>query len=146
MYKILSVLLFLVLLASGCSVNKRGEYRIFTTENEFTVKNLPVARTTFIVDSLTEISKIKTYHWNEGNGSEPGTISLRGPSGEMLGPWDAKGLEGKFNKKNVIWEVTPGVVLQPGEYEVIVSKPETWSYNEESLNRGFVSIYTFIEE
>lgn len=146
MHKILPVLLFLVLLSAGCSVKKRGEYRIFTTENEFAVQDSPAVKTKFTVDSLTEISRIRTYHWSEGNGAEPGTISLTGPSGEKLGPWDAKGLEGKFNKKNVIWEVTPGVILQPGEYEVVVSRPETWSYNSESLFRGFVSIYTFREE
>ncbi len=146
MYKIVSVLLLLLLISAGCSVKKRSEFRIFTTVNEFAVKDSPAVKTTFIIDSLTEISKIRTYHWHKGNGSEPGKISLKSAAGEALGPWDARGLDGKFNKKNVIWEVTPGVVLQPGEYEIIVSKPETWSCNEESLNRGFVSIYTYKEK
>lgn len=86
------------------------------------------------------ITHIHTYHWNKGQGSMPGRVSLRSQSGETFGPWEVAAYSGHNNAPNVNWFAQPRVVLPPGTYTVIDHEPATWSFNESSINRGFAII------
>ena len=76
-----------------------------------------------------------TYHYNNGNGSTPGTIALKHSDGTTYGPWSASG-----TTQNQYWTVTPNVTIKAGTYTVVDSNTTTWSYNSSSKNAGFVQI------
>lgn len=87
-----------------------------------------------------KITKIITYHWNNGKGRSPGDISLYSDL-EEYGPWEATGMTGANNVQNAYWQVTPNIVLEPGSYSVTDSDPDTWSTNNEADSEGMVTIY-----
>lgn len=109
---------------------------LFSTLNSYTVMNGPTRPTVFTLAKAARIGKIATYHWNNGQGSPPGTIALRGSSGETYGPWPATGLSGQGGAPNVQWAATPGVDLPAGTYTVIDSNPTTWAHNPASGGAG----------
>jgi len=79
---------------------------------------------------------ITNYHWNNGQGAIPGTISLRDSSGNTLGTWTATTRPGQGGVPNANWDVRPNVTLSPGTYTIIDSDPSTWSQNSQSNNVG----------
>lgn len=105
---------------------------MFSISNVGGVRNGPTRPSTFTLSSPYRLTKITTYHWNEGRGAPAGTIALRGPDGKTLGPWPARIVNG------VYWEATPNVVLTPGMYQVIDSDPATWAQNSQSGGAGMV--------
>ncbi|MGB9902475.1 hypothetical protein [Methanothrix sp.] len=87
------------------------------------------------------ITKIRTYHWNYGQGMAPGSISLRDSTGNTYGPWQAYGEAGMGGVPNAYWVVEPDILLPAGIYEVIDSDPSTWSQNSETGGRGVTWVY-----
>lgn len=86
------------------------------------------------------IASIGTYHWNNGRGSNPGTLALKREDGMVFGPWPAVATSGFQGAPNVNWESAPNVTIPTGRYTVIDSDPATWSQNEMSSGMGFVRI------
>ncbi len=90
------------------------------------------------------VVSISTYHWNDGKGQTPGTITLASSIGSTLGPWQATGSSGQGEAPNVNWTATPGSPTQPviidGTYTCIDSNPATWSQNTGSGGSGFCKV------
>lgn len=112
---------------------------IWSSFNTYGVENEPEEKyTTVVLDEACRVTAITTYHWNGGNGAEPGKIALM-QGNEKIGVWEAAGREGS-GARNVNWDVFPDIALEPGEYQVYDSDPETWSCNEASGHIGFVEL------
>ena len=118
------------------------------------VSDNPPNKSIMTLSSPARITKMFTYHWNGGAGDTPGTIALKNTAtGEIFGPWNAVGLKAGFDvalgaawsttpdPPYQYWTVQPNVVLPAGDYEVVDSKPATWSYTSDVGNRGIVWIY-----
>lgn len=113
---------------------------VFEIGNIYAVANDPPEVSTIKLDRAVRVSAISTYHWNNAKGAKPGTIALMNQAGEMFGPWDAVGRPGQGGVPNAYWVVTPNIVLEAGEYDVIDSEVETWAHNKESGGVGFVRV------
>ena len=85
------------------------------------------------------ITKIRTYHWNDGNGASPGSIKLVGPNGDV-GSWSVRG-EPDVGVLNVYWVAYPNVKLSPGAYRVVDSDASTWSQNSGTGGLGFTWVF-----
>ena len=119
------------------------------------VDNNPPTKSTFTLSGTTRITKILTYHWNSGNGDTPGTFSLKNTvSGTVYGPWTAIGNKtGVDNTLGATWPATasgppylywiaqPNTDLPAGTYELVDSKPATWSYTSDTGNKGISLVY-----
>jgi hypothetical protein len=117
---------------------------IFETGNTKDVEQReagPPEPTVFVTKQRYFVSHIFTYHWNFGRGQQPDRVSLRRSDGKVVyGPWEVRAFPGHKNAPNVNWVVEPRFLLPPGTYIVVDSKPETWSYNTTSGNRGFAIV------
>ena len=142
-----AAILLLITLIAGCGNNVKNPDNdikkydvIFSTYNIYGVNNGPTEKTTFTVKegSTFDIWSISTYHWNNGQGAEPGQIMLI-RNGRVLGTWDTQGRPGN-GKQNVNWDAVVHITIPEGEYEIVDSDPDTWSCNSKSGNRGFVEI------
>jgi len=92
--------------------------------------------TTFSINKSWLVTKITTYHWNNGSGATPGTIGLRASDGTTYGPWQATGEPGSGGVPNAYWMVRPNIVIPPGTYTVLDSDPSTWAQNSETGGAG----------
>jgi len=80
-----------------------------------------------------------TYHWNNGIGATPGTLSLQNTaSGQTYGPWQAVGTGSPV--QNADWTVYPCTQVPAGTYRVIDSCHATWSHNLTSGQKGFTRV------
>ncbi len=112
---------------------------VWSSFNTYRVENKPEEEyTTVVLDEACRVTSITTYHWNDGNGAEPGKIALM-QGNEKIGIWEAEGREGS-GVQNALSDVFPDIILEPGEYRVYDSDPETWSCNEASGYVGFVEL------
>lgn len=92
-------------------------------------------------DTEVHITKIVTYHWNNGQGAPAGTVALRNvASGEEYGPFDVTTTSGQGGAPSVYWTANVDLTLPAGDYEVIDSDVATWSWNNASGGNGFVTI------
>jgi len=87
--------------------------------------------------------EIATYHWNNGNGTSAGTLTLVGGMGsgaQKLGPYPAEPTAGQAPNVNLVATVptSPAPVIIDGSYTVEDSEPSTWS---QSGGAGFVRIW-----
>jgi hypothetical protein len=108
--------------------------------------NGPPNATTCTLSNRTQITQVATYHWNNGQGATPGTISLQKVGvidGGFFGPFAAVGSTGQNNVTNAAWLATPNVTVPAGTYAMIDSDPATWSFNTTSSNSGFVRVWGF---
>jgi hypothetical protein len=121
---------------------KKGEV-IFNNGNISRVYNSPTHMTTFSIDRPHHITMIQNYHWNNGRGATPGTISLRNEEGEVFGPWWTTGRYGQGGVPDAYWECYPEVIIPPGRYTVIDSDPGTWAQNAGSQGTGMARIEGF---
>ena len=112
----------------------------FTTGNIGAVSNNPSKPLVLTFDASIRITSISNYHWNDGKGKSPGTIALQSSSGQVYGPWQARGSAGQGGVPDAYWTVEPGITLPAGTYTVVDSDPATWSHNSESGNRGMTAI------
>lgn len=92
------------------------------------------------------ITTLTTYHWNNGSGAAPGTISLKSENGKTYGPWKTKGSDGQGGVKNAYWTAEPKITLPAGKYTVIDSDPSTWAQNSESGGQGMAWMSGIPEE
>ncbi|WP_026495141.1 hypothetical protein [Butyrivibrio sp. WCD3002] len=89
-----------------------------------------------------KLQSIITYHWNDGKGKKPGTISLykydktTKKRGKKVATFKATGLF-----KNTYWNITCNKKLAKGYYLIVDSNPKTWSQNSASNGLGFTWIY-----
>lgn len=109
---------------------------IFSISNIDAVYNQPKYDSFFTVTSDVILTKLTDYHWNNGYGSLPGTISLVNQNGVVLGTWQSVGAPGMNNAPNEYWVVTASIYLPAGTYRVIDSNPTTWANNAASGYRG----------
>ncbi len=88
------------------------------------------------------LTYIMDYHWNEGKGKVPGTITLMHQDGTTYGPWKASGSAPGAGGSGwfLYWEFRPNVVLKAGTYTVIDSDPATWAWNEATNGCGMTRI------
>jgi hypothetical protein len=113
---------------------------LFNNWNKAAVYNGPTGSTYFYLSRQTTITRIITYHWNNGRGRSPGQIAILGPDGRVYGPWNAAGTGGTGGAPNVNWIVTPNVTLAAGLYLINDSDPSTWSHNSGSFGSGFTNV------
>jgi len=109
--------------------------------NIHAVNEGPTQPSEFVLDRPVLMTRLQTYHWNGARGQAPGTISLIGPDGRTLGPWQARGEPGQGGVPNAYWVVEQQVRLLPGRYRVIDSHPASWSQNAASGGAGFFALY-----
>jgi hypothetical protein len=113
---------------------------VLNVGNIYAVGNRPSQPTTFKLDEDSNLIYLRTYHWNDGRGKPPGTISLRHEDGTVYGPFEIQGKNGQGGVPDAYWECEPGVVLKSGGYLVVDSDPASWSQNDSSGNRGFAKV------
>ncbi len=114
--------------------------KIFSNMNGDAIASGPARAAVFVLPAPARIAKITTYHWNGGRGASPGTITMRGASGETLGSWPASGQAGQNSAPNVYWVVAPGLDLPAGTYTVVDSDPSTWSQNVATGGLGMLTV------
>lgn len=116
-----------------------NEIELANTRNIASVVNGPTAFAKFTLKKKTVITKINTYHWNNGNGTpSPGQIGIR-----LQGSWQAKGLPGMYDTPNAEWWVYPNITLAPGTYTITDSDAATWSHNDGSNGVGHFAVYGY---
>lgn len=108
--------------------------------NTAAVSNGPRNPTQLKFATSALVTKIQTYHWNDGKGQKPGRISVIASDGFVHGPWQAKGLPGQGGVPNAYWVAEPRHRLPQGTYTVRTSSNRTWATNAGSNWRGFVVV------
>ncbi|HXP75274.1 MAG TPA: hypothetical protein VN823_14110 [Stellaceae bacterium] len=122
-----------------------GAVDIFNNSNTDAVLDCPAPGAacdpSFTVAAPTVIGQVSTYHWHGGQGETPGRvqIGIKTPSGQVLGPFRATGTPAT-NGVLANWTVTFNRRLPPGQYSVIDTRPETWSQNARSNDKGFAIV------
>ena len=97
--------------------------------------NGPTAPTTFTIGEFWLVTRLLTYHWNDGQGATPGIIALQSSDGILHGSWRATGEPGS-GVPNAAWVVEPNILIPPGTYTVLDSEPSTWAQNQETGGAG----------
>ena len=133
-------ILVIILVTTGMVSAGSGQNSTWTNENTCTVTNHPERQTIVTFSECVKILSITTNHWNYGNGAAPGSISLFNEDGTMYGPWGTAGMNGSDGVMNAYWISRPGEEIKAGSYRIIDTSPETWAQNDESDNRGMVTI------
>lgn len=121
-----------------------GASLVFDNGNPDSVQNRPSRPTVFTIDKPTRITEIQNYHWNNGQGASPGTITLQNDKGQKVGSWPASGKKGQGGGL-VYWVCKPNIVLSPGRYTIVDSDPSTWSQNSGSGGAGMSHIEGYSE-
>ncbi|MGC9515862.1 family 16 glycoside hydrolase, partial [Methanocrinis sp.] len=114
---------------------------IFERNSIWAVDNGPTSPTSFVIDRGWTITEIRTYHWNRGQGKNPGMIGLQDERGLVLGIWPASGQPGSGGVPDAYWSIRPNLTLPPGEYTILDSDPATWSQNAETAGEGIAWVY-----
>lgn len=117
-----------------------GTIRSATVSTLGGVQNGPNRPSVFNVPEPMVLVSVVTYHWNNGRGAAPGTIGVLHETGVVVGPWQANGTLGQGGVENAYWQVKPMIVLQPGQYTIIDSNPETWATNADVQGRGIFEV------
>lgn len=91
----------------------------------------------FLNGQTVHVTQIETYHWNNGRGAAPGTLTIHSMSGQNYGPFKATGSSGQGGAPNVNWVASVDVTLPLGTYEIIDSDTATWSQNAQTRGIGF---------
>ena len=90
--------------------------------------------------SMALVQRIRTHHWNNGNGGVPGTVTVY-EDGKAIGTWQAVG-RSAYGVQNVYWDALVDFILYPGHsYYVAVSDPNSMSYNDASSGCGMFELY-----
>ncbi|MDD2754251.1 MAG: hypothetical protein PHS80_01860 [Methanothrix sp.] len=112
---------------------------ILDSWNTGAVNNGPTCSPTLTLSKSHMITYIDTYHWNYGQGTQSGgSISLQNADGEIFGPWQVQA-DSASGAPNAWWIAHPDEIIPAGNYIIIDSQPETWSWNELSPC-GFVKV------
>ena len=123
-----------------------GNYDVlFSTYNYGVANNGPTEDVIVTFDEAKMVKEITTYHWNNGYGKTPGSVSIY-KDGNLDGTWTATA-RGGSGASNVNWDVFPDYVMEPGHtYKIVDSDIASWSCNESSGYRGFVEICGYAAE
>jgi hypothetical protein len=113
---------------------------VFDNGNIYTVYTQPTAAPIIPLERRTRITVIRTYHWNDGHGAEPGYIGLVDARGRIYGPWAADGSTGQGGVPDAYWTVRPNLTLPAGRYIVIDSDLASWAHNEATGGAGMVHV------
>lgn len=119
--------------------------KFFDNGNIYAVENRPRRTTVFALAAPTRVTRIMTYHWNNGRGAPAGQIALRSSAGETFGPWQAFGEPGQGGVPSAYWVVEPDVNLPAGTYTIVDSNPSTWAQNAASGGAGMASAEGYLE-
>lgn len=122
------------------TASAKSPVTLFSSFNTNEVKNGPVFAQKVKFDKPTIVTRITTFHHNDGKGAVAGTISLEGKKKESGGPWQARNAYGSDGTVNGKWICEPNARMEPGTYKVVVSDEKSWSYNTQSGRKGFVII------
>ncbi|MBY0547274.1 MAG: hypothetical protein K2W95_08260 [Candidatus Obscuribacterales bacterium] len=136
--------LLLILLMLQLPVFAVARTVIVNNFNQYSVASAPTKPSRIEVKQQCTVTSLKTYHFNQGRGRQPGIISLKRENGSSVGMWNAAleavQAKGSAIPVNAMWVCRPGIALNPGIYLIEDSDPSTWSCNKESGMRGFYSI------
>jgi hypothetical protein len=121
-----------------------NERAVFDSMNGYGVGNGPTAPATFTIGQPHVLTSITTYHWNDGRGTQAGTIGLRDAAGRVFGPWAVAGSPGQGGVPNAFWMAQLNITLPAGTYTIIDSEPATWSQNSQSGNRGMSTVKGYL--
>lgn len=136
----LALVLAMLLLSAPFSTAQAQGTDLFNNTNIYGVANGPQSLPQFSLSAPANIRQLVTYHWNFGQGSRPGTITLRHQSGLTFGPFAAIGTSGQGGAQNVNWIANVNVNVPPGNYTVFTSSHNTWSHNAQSRFQGFTIV------
>ena len=117
-----------------------GPGELFNNYNSATVQNRPTGLVLLLVAGTEHVTQLQTYHWNNGRGAAPGTLTLKSMNGPVYGPFRAKGVPGPNNVPNANWVADVNLTLTLGTYQLLDSDPATWSQNAQSHGVGFAII------
>ena len=115
----------------------RSLYNNFNTEE---VKSGPKGTNRIKFKKPTIITRIITFHHNNGNGAPAGTITFEGKKNETGGPWQARNAPGSDGTENGKWICEPNARMEAGTYKIVVSDDNSWSFNGKSNRKGFVIV------
>lgn len=114
---------------------------IYSNWNEKPVKNNPWTKTRFDLNSDVVITRIKTLHYNKGEGVPvAGTISLVDENRVTYGPWQCTAQTADDGTPSAKWVCEPNAIVPAGKYKVVNSGEDTWSWNADSDRKGFIII------
>ena len=113
---------------------------VFDTWNTDAVENGPIQPARFSISRAYRVTNIRSYHWNNGQGSPRGNIGLRHDDGTVFGPWEVSTSAGYAGREHVNWECNPNVSIPAGTYTVVDSDPTTWAHNRKSGGMGMTII------
>ena len=122
------------------TTTEKSSVTLFSSFNTKEVKGGPVFAQKVKFSKPTFVTRITTFHHNDGNGAVAGTIMLEGKKKETGGPWQARNAYGSDGTVNGKWICEPNARMEPGTYKVVVSDEKSWSYNAESGRKGFVIV------
>lgn len=122
------------------AIKKGPETTLFNNGNVYRVFNKPSRMTTFNLARPTFITRVMTYHWNDGGGQDPGQVTLMHQDGTRYGPWNTHGNLGQGGVPNAYWICEPAVLVKAGGYVILDSDNETWAQNDLSQNAGICDI------
>ena len=117
-----------------------GTIELYDSTNTGGVQNNPTGQVLMLVAGTVHVTQLQTYHWNNGRGAKPGTLTLKSLNGPVYGPYPARGTAGTNNVANVNWIADVNLTLGLGTYQLIDSDPATWSQNAQSHGVGFAVI------
>jgi hypothetical protein len=109
-------------------------------QNTDAVVNGPKVATAFTIKTPIFLRALSTYHWNDGRGAAPGTMSLIDSNGTKFGPWQARGASGQGGAPNVTWAAEIRQRMEPGRYTLSTSSDQTWSTNDKAGWKGFYAL------
>ena len=140
---LLAVLFLTAIPATTALAADVNDYTVmFTNFNQDVAENNPTnyRRITLKADQdPVLVQAITTYHWNNGLGATPGSISIW-EGDQQLGSWQATG-RNYYGMENIYWDVFPNYLMQPGHSYIIKdSGHSTWSQNETSENCGMFEL------
>lgn len=137
-----SMIIMVLMIMMGCTASETSdkEYQIFDNYNTYAVYNQAKEPSQFTINEPHVITHIDNYHWNDQQGSPPGTIGLEHSDGTIYGPWQATSRNGQWDTPNAYWIVEPSVEVKAGTYTILDSEPATWSQNSQSNGIGFSQV------
>ena len=134
-----AALVFSLLPVSALGAGAEDYSELLSNFNTAAVSNDPEYYPLITVKKDTRVDVVTTYHWNNGQGKTPGTITIL-EDDAVLGTWQAAG-RSSSGVVNALWDAFPGVTLHPGhEYVIRDSDEATWSWNQGSRGAGFFSL------
>jgi hypothetical protein len=114
---------------------------IYSNWNDKPVKNNPWTKTRFELNGTVVITRIKTLHFNKGQGVPvAGTISLVDENRVTYGPWQCTAQTADDGTPSAKWVCEPNAIVPAGKYKVVNSGEDTWSWNSESDRKGFMIV------